>query len=81
MLVVSAVLVGLGSVLGLAGFAVSAAAAVGAFRRWYRRADLPPAELARLKWEQAKAAAGAGRGAWQEAELAKYSPRSERAMR
>jgi hypothetical protein len=81
MLVLAAALVGVGSLLGLAGFAVSGAAAVAGFRRWYRRADLPPHELARLKWEQAKAAAGAGTGAWREAELAKYTPRSERTMR
>jgi hypothetical protein len=81
MLAVAALLVGLGSVLGLAGLAVGAAAVVGACRRWYRRADLPPAELARLKWEQAKAAAGAGSGAWRDTELAKYSPRGEREMR
>jgi len=80
MLVLAAVLVGVGSLLGLAGFAVSGAAVVAACRRWYRRADLPPHELARLKWEQAKAAAGAGTGAWREAELAKYTPRHDRTM-
>jgi hypothetical protein len=81
MLVLAAALVGVGSLLGLAGFAVSGAAVAAAWRRWYRRADLPPHELAKLKWEQAKAAAGAGTGAWREAELAKYTPRSERTMR
>ena len=81
MLVVAAALVGVGSVLGLAGFAVSGAAVAAACRRWYRRADLPTHDLARLKWEQTKAAAGAGTGAWREAELSKYTPRSERTMR
>jgi hypothetical protein len=78
-LVVAAVLIGLGGVLGLAGLATGAAALATACRRWYSRADLTPAELARLKWEQAKAVAGAGTGAWRETELAKYSPRSGRA--
>lgn len=81
LLIVAAFLIGLGSLLGFAGLAVTAAAVASAGRRWYRRADLTPAELARLKWEQAKAAAGAGSGAWRDTELSKYSPRSERATR
>jgi hypothetical protein len=78
LLAVAAVLIGVGSALGLAGLAMGAAALATAGRRWYSRADLSPGELARLKWEQAKAVAGAGSGAWREAELAKYSPRSGR---
>jgi len=78
LLAVAAVLIGVGSALGLAGLATGAAALATAGRRWYRRADLSPGELARLKWEQAKAVAGAGSGAWRETELAKYSPRSRR---
>ena len=78
LLAVAAVLIGVGSALGMAGLAVAAALAT-ACRRWYSRADLTPGELARLKWEQAKAAAGAGSGAWRETELAKLSPRGGRA--
>jgi hypothetical protein len=78
LLAVAAVLIAAGSALGLAGLATVAVALATAGRRWYGRADLSPGELARLKWEQAKAAAGAGSGAWREAELAKYSPRSGR---
>jgi hypothetical protein len=78
-LVVAAVLIGLGGVLGLAGLATGAAALATAARRWYSRADLTPSELARLKWEQAKAVAGASSGAWLDTEQAKYSPRSQRA--
>jgi hypothetical protein len=78
MLVVAAVLIGAGSVLGLAGLATGAAALATGCRRWYSRADLTPSELARLKWEQAKAAAGASTGAWRDTELARYSPRSGR---
>ena len=55
---------------------LSAAAIVGAGRRWYRRADLPAHQLARLKLEQAKAAVGASGGAWRVAEQEKYSPAS-----
>jgi len=79
LLAVAAVLIGVGSALGMAGPAVAAAALATACRRWYSRADLAPGELARLKWEQAKAAAGAGSGAWRETELAKLSPRGGRA--
>jgi hypothetical protein len=78
LLAVTAVLIGAGSALGLAGLAVGAAALATAGRRWYSRADLSPGELARLKWEQAKAVAGASSGAWRETELAKYSPRTGR---
>jgi hypothetical protein len=76
MLVMAAALVVAGCVLGVAGFALGAAAAVGAGRRWYQRADLTPNQLAKLKWEQARAAAGAGAGAWRDTELKTYSPRS-----
>jgi hypothetical protein len=75
-LILAAVLAAIGSLLGLSGVAVAVGALVGASRRWYRRADLPPQQLARLKWEQAKAVAGAGAGAWRDAEQEKYSPRS-----
>lgn len=78
LLAAAALLVAVGSAVGLAGVAVGAVAFATAGRRWYARADLTPGELARLKWEQTKAVVGAGSGAWRETELAKYSPRSER---
>ncbi|HEY0815497.1 MAG TPA: hypothetical protein VGE11_19685 [Pseudonocardia sp.] len=71
-------LMAIGALLGLAGISVGSAAVIAAGRRWYRRVDLPPHELARLKWEQARAFAGAGAGAWHETEQKSYSPRSER---
>jgi hypothetical protein len=76
MSVAAAALVVAGGVLAASGFALGAAALVLAGRRWYRRADLTPNQLARLKWEQARAAAGAGAGAWRDTEAATYSPRS-----
>lgn len=78
------VLIGAGALLaaaglaGLAGLAMFCAALFGATRSWYRRADLAPHELANLKWHQAKAAASAGAGAWQDHEKNTYSPRSAR---
>jgi hypothetical protein len=75
-LIAAAALVVAGSGLVVIGVALSGVAVVVAGRRWYRRADLPPNQLAMLKWEQAKAAAGAGAGAWRVAEEEKYAPRS-----
>jgi hypothetical protein len=75
-LIAGIALVVAGSALGVIGFALSGVSAIIAGRSWYRRADLPPHHLARLKWEQAKAAAGAGAGAWRDTEKEKYTPRS-----
>ena len=72
----AAALVVAGSALVVVGVAVSGVAVLVAGRRWFRRADLPPNQLARLKWEQAKAAAGAGAGAWRVTEGERYAPRS-----
>ena len=76
---VAALLMGIGGLFAMAGLSVACAALVAASRRWYHRVDLPPHEIARLKWEQAKAAAGAGAGAWCETESKSYVPRSQRA--
>lgn len=76
---IAALLVGVGGLVGAAGFLVAGGALVAACRRWHRRADLPPQDLAKLKWEQAKAAAGAGTGAWRDTESKMYVPRSARA--
>jgi hypothetical protein len=76
MVVLAAALVVAGCVIGASGFGLAAAAAVGAGRRWYRRADLTPNQLAKLKWEQARAAGGAGAGAWRDTERNTYAPHS-----
>jgi hypothetical protein len=75
----AALLVGIGGLVGMAGLLVACGAVLAAGRRWYRRVDLPPQDLAKLKWEQAKAATGAGAGAWRDTESEKYVPRSVRA--
>jgi hypothetical protein len=74
----AALMLGVGGLIGAAGLIVACGAVVAGCRRWYRRADLHPNELARLKWEQAKAAAGAGAGAWRDTESKMYVPRSAR---
>jgi hypothetical protein len=76
LLIAAGVALGIASLAGMAGFALAAAAMVRASRQWYRRVDLPPHEIANLKWRQAKAAMGAGAGAWSDAERSAYSPRT-----
>jgi hypothetical protein len=75
----AALLMAVGGLVGVAGLLVFSGAVVGACRRWYGRVDLAPNELAKLKWEQAKAAAGASAGAWRDTESKMYVPRSGRA--
>jgi hypothetical protein len=57
-------LMGAGALLALAGFAVAGLHVLAATRRWIRELDVPPGEVARLKWAQAKATAAAGADAW-----------------
>jgi hypothetical protein len=72
------VMLAVASLAGLAGSVMCGIALIDASRRWYRRVDLAPHELANLKLRQAKAAMGAGAGAWSDAERSVYSPRSGR---
>lgn len=74
----AALLMAVGGLVGAAGLVVGCGAVIAACRRWYRRVDLPPHELAKLKWEQTKAAAGASAGAWRDTESKMYVPRGLR---
>jgi hypothetical protein len=73
LLATAAVLVGVGSALGLAGFGLGAAALITAARRWYQRNDLTPAQHVRLTWDQARAATGAGAEAWKGIDKGRYT--------
>ena len=64
-LIVSAAMVGVGTMIVLAGLAVGGGHLLAATRRWVNEMEVPPSELARLKWAQARAAASAGASAWQ----------------
>jgi hypothetical protein len=64
-LIAGAVLIGAGAVLALAGLAISGSHVLSATRRWIQELEVPPSELARIKWEQARSAATAGATAWQ----------------
>jgi hypothetical protein len=58
-------LVAAGGLIALAGFAIGGSHLVTATRRWIREMEVPPSELAKIKWSQAKSAAAAGTAAWQ----------------
>jgi hypothetical protein len=64
LLVGGGVLVGIGGLLGLTGIALVGSALLSATRQWVNQLERPPSEIARRKWQQAKAAATAGAEAW-----------------
>jgi hypothetical protein len=64
-LAVGGILIGAGAVAAIAGAAVAGSHVVAATRAWMKELETPPDQLARLRWEQAKAAAMAGASAWQ----------------
>ena len=64
-LIVSAVLVGAGTLIALTGLAVGGGYVASLTRQWVREMEVPPNEIARQKWAQARAAVAAGASAWQ----------------
>jgi hypothetical protein len=65
-LITGGVLVGIGGVVALVGLAIAGSHVVSATRKWVDELEIPPSELAKLRWEQAKAAAVSGASTWQE---------------
>jgi hypothetical protein len=63
-LITGAVLVGAGTMVALVGLAVGGSHLLAATRRWIQAMEVPPSEVARLKWVQARTAAVAGSAAW-----------------
>ena len=63
-LITGAALVGAGTVVALVGLAVGGSHLFSATRRWIQAMEVPPSEVARLKWVQARTAAVAGPAAW-----------------
>jgi hypothetical protein len=57
-------LIAVGGLLGFAGMALLSSALISATRQWVDQLEKPPSQMARERWEQAKAAANAGVGAW-----------------
>jgi hypothetical protein len=66
-LMASAVLIGTGAALTMAGLAIGGSHLFQAVRRWVRTMEVPPSERAKIALAQAKAAAAAGAEAWQKA--------------
>jgi hypothetical protein len=60
-----AVLVGIGGSLAATGVLLGTTAIASAMRQWVRQLDQPPSEMAKQKWNQARAATQAGAKAWQ----------------
>jgi hypothetical protein len=59
------VLVGIGGLLGFTGMMLVGSALLSATRQWVNQLERPPGEIVRSRWQQTKAAASAGAGAWQ----------------
>ena len=64
LLVGGGLLVGIGGLLGFTGMALVGSALLSATRQWVNQLEQPPSVMARRKWQQARAAAAAGAGAW-----------------
>ena len=64
LLVGGGVLVGIGGLLGFTGMVLVGSALLSATRQWANQLEQPPSEIARRRWQQARAAAAAGAGAW-----------------
>ena len=64
LVVAGGALVGIGGLVGLTGALLLSAAAVSATRRWVNQLERPPSEIAKLRWQQTKAATRAGAEAW-----------------
>ena len=66
-LITEAVLIGVGGMVALAGLIVGGSHLLAATRKWVREMEVPPSEMAKVKWGQARAAASAGASAWRTA--------------
>ena len=63
-LITGAALAAAGTMVALVGLAVGSSHLFSATRRWIQAMEVPPSEVARLKWVQAAAAVAAGTAAW-----------------
>ena len=64
-MILGAVLIGAGSLIGFTGLIVGGSAMVKATRQWFRELEVPPGEVVKHKISQTKAATVAGATAWQ----------------
>jgi hypothetical protein len=68
------VLVGIGGLLGFTGVVLLGSALLSATRQWVNQLERPPSEIARRRWQQAKAATSAGAEAWRNGPQTRSSP-------
>ena len=73
-LITSAALVGGGTLIALTGLAVGGGHLLSVTRQWINEMEVPPSELARVKWTQARTAMAAGAAAWQNGTQGESSP-------
>ena len=64
-LIVSAAMVGGGTMIALAGLALGAGHMMSSTRKWVNDMDVPVSQVAKAKFGQARAAMNAGAQAWQ----------------
>jgi nitrous oxide reductase len=64
LLITSSALLAAAAALGIAGIGLATVAVGAIARRRINRMEVPPGELARRQWRQARAAVRAGAGAW-----------------
>jgi hypothetical protein len=74
LLVGGGVLVGIGGLLGFTGMVLVGSALLSATRQWVNQLEQPPSEMAKRKWQQARAAASAGAQAWRSGPQTRSSP-------
>ena len=67
------VLIGIGGLLGFTGMLLVSSAIISAARQRVNQLEQPPREIAKLKWQQARAATTAGANAWRNGPPAKVS--------
>jgi hypothetical protein len=64
LLITSSALLAAAAALGIAGIGLATVAVGAIARQRINRMEVPPSELARRQWRQARAAVRAGAGAW-----------------
>ena len=67
------VLIGIGALLGFTGMLLVSSAIVSAARQRVNQLEQPPSELAKRRWQQARAATTAGAKAWRNSPPARAS--------
>lgn len=60
-LITGGIVIGIGVTIALAGLAIAGSHVVAATRTWSKELEIPPSQLAKLKWEQAKTGGCLGR--------------------